>query len=272
MNTDSHFWIGNDHKICDDYACHSAENEPVPYVIVSDGCSESKNSDFGARILTRAAIETLPWFDTKDFGTMTIELAQKHQQALGLDSDALFATLLAASIVDNMVKVKVYGDGFVAFKTDHQITLYEISYPSGAPFYLNYQLYPDHKSYYIESTGLERIVTKYEIDIDSGYIILEEETIDGSEEPFVMERAIDSCSVVAVMSDGIGTFSALEQTATSKRYVPVDIEDVVLDLLSFKNHRGEFVHRRVQRFLETCNKNQMYHDDDISIGAIYLRS
>lgn len=269
MHTDSHFWIGNDHKVCQDYSL-AGEFEGKPYAIISDGCSDVKDSDFGARILARAAADSLPWFDTQDYGKITIELAQQHQRTLWLDSDVLFATLAVASVIDNRVVTKVYGDGYIAFKTEHQITLYEISYPSNAPYYLNYLVNENYRNSYI-SYGLNRIVTKYEIDIESSHIILKEEIYDQLEGPFVIERPIDSCFVVAVMSDGIGTFNILEQNSTSKQYIPVNIEDVIINLLAFKQYNGEFVYRRAQRFLEDCAKKNLGHDDDISIGAIYLK-
>jgi len=41
-------------------------------------------------------------------------------------------------------------------------------------------------------------------------------------------------------------------------------------LFSFKNFNGQFVQRRMNKFLKDCNKDNWYNADDISLGVIYL--
>ena len=48
---------GKTHKICEDYII-SGYN-PAPYIILSDGCSSSKNTDVGARVLCHVAKQYL---------------------------------------------------------------------------------------------------------------------------------------------------------------------------------------------------------------------
>src|SRR5215203_2249321 len=49
MNTDCFFNIGATHSVCQDYVVAS------PYLILSDGCSSSPDTDIGARLLVKAA-------------------------------------------------------------------------------------------------------------------------------------------------------------------------------------------------------------------------
>jgi len=48
MIADHHFCIGKTHKVCEDYATSGITEDGVTYAIASDGCSSSKDTDFGA--------------------------------------------------------------------------------------------------------------------------------------------------------------------------------------------------------------------------------
>ena len=52
--TDHLFWAGDSHKVNQDY-CLSGSKSGLHYAIVSDGCSSSPDTDFGSRILAKAA-------------------------------------------------------------------------------------------------------------------------------------------------------------------------------------------------------------------------
>ena len=65
MNADSAFRMGSTHAVCQDYAVASAWTAaahtdgaappPRPYIILSDGCSSTPDTDVGARLLVKAA-------------------------------------------------------------------------------------------------------------------------------------------------------------------------------------------------------------------------
>ena len=57
LQIDSYFTNGKVNKVCQDYVIHG--ETPVPYVILCDGCSSSKFTDVGARILAHSAKEAL---------------------------------------------------------------------------------------------------------------------------------------------------------------------------------------------------------------------
>jgi len=58
MHADHHYEIGSSHVACEDYAM-SGTQEGLTYAILSDGCSASKDSDVGARILCHLAKSAL---------------------------------------------------------------------------------------------------------------------------------------------------------------------------------------------------------------------
>ena len=68
----------------------------------------------------------------------------------------------------------------------------------------------------------------------------------------------DDIQIVAVMSDGVGTFDGMEW------YQVVD------ELMNFKNIKGHFVQRRMKRFMKDCQKKGVAPYDDVSVAAIYL--
>ena len=57
---DAHFVMGRGHSVCQDYALATARS-----AVVCDGCSSSRASDVGARVIALAAIRELraPAFD-----------------------------------------------------------------------------------------------------------------------------------------------------------------------------------------------------------------
>ena len=96
MNADHHFWMGKTHNVCEDYAM-SGTSGGVSYAIVSDGCSSSPDTDFGARILARAALKHIyqAW-SLEKYSDSVINTARSGALSLGLPQRALDATLLVA--------------------------------------------------------------------------------------------------------------------------------------------------------------------------------
>ena len=50
VHVDDFLHIGQTHNVCEDYIL--SDVDPFPYIVLSDGCSSSRDSDFGSRILT----------------------------------------------------------------------------------------------------------------------------------------------------------------------------------------------------------------------------
>ena len=74
--------------------------------------------------------------------------------------------------------------------------------------------------------------------------------------------------LVAVLSDGVHTF---QQKNVLGQMENVPLNEVLAQLMQFKNVKGEFVTRRCKRFLgKFCEKNGWAHYDDFSMAAVYV--
>jgi hypothetical protein len=105
MNTDFYLERGKDHAVCEDFAAAGSLGGHG-FALVSDGCSSSKEVDFGSRILVHAARDNLARllgsgasFDAVDFGEATIAKAGKVLGCFeGLPGSTLDATLILALV------------------------------------------------------------------------------------------------------------------------------------------------------------------------------
>jgi hypothetical protein len=105
MNTDFYLERGHDHPVCEDFA-GAGLVAGQGYALVSDGCSSSKDVDFGSRILVHAARDSLTPMLTAGSSFEAVPFAQatiaKARQVLGcfaaLPDSTLDATLLLALV------------------------------------------------------------------------------------------------------------------------------------------------------------------------------
>ena len=72
------------------------------------------------------------------------------------------------------------------------------------------------------------------------------------------------------MSDGVHSFYETQNLGTSIINADLSYVDVITEVLNFKNFNGQFMQRRLNRFLKFCQKNNWHHADDISFGTIYF--
>jgi len=284
MQADHAFTIGHSHKVCEDYA-RSGVTPPysgcsTAYAFVSDGCSGSKDTDVGARILVSGVEQSLfagRRVKATDDICAIIYSCVPVQRLLGLDEACLDATLLGV-YVDTRINVFGMGDGVIAFKMHSgDLVAFDILSPSGFP------LYP---SYFLNRSRLIGVQEEMRQDPERGwrvdYIREKGDTIEREERCF-WSRGLDlfvqsysrgdedpSCvddddfiETVAVFSDGVGSFVDENRQSVSQL-------DVVRELMAFKGYKGEFVKRRLQGFLRACAKRGWKHDDDLSMGAVYL--
>ena len=73
--------------------------------------------------------------------------------------------------------------------------------------------------------------------------------------------------LVAVASDGLCSF----QRRVGGAYEAVPLLQVLDKVLAFKGYQGEFVKRRMRRFLtQEAPLLGWHHDDDVSLAAIHV--
>lgn len=282
MNTDHHFVIGKTHKVCEDYAL-SGEVDGIHYAIVCDGCSSSPDTDFGARILARAALRHIKKSnDNKLFANLVSSTAETQAKSLGLPGHALDSTLIVVSCIKDYFYINMYGDGayhvekfyeketivgavhdgMKAIHTETIVSQYEKSMPYYLSYLLNKQL--DDKYWKINTS---RPVTYL------SYINMEyyDEKIERAQtSPWIYEEHHkDDVRFIAVMSDGVESFEQKLSSETSISTKSVQAIDVLKELVAFKGFKGEFVKRRMIRALKDFNAQGIHHNDDVSLAVIY---
>lgn len=291
MNSDSCFKIGNSHDICQDYALHGSIGDNFKFSIISDGCSASHEvtgqGDVGARIICFSAAISL----TKLIGQMTgipknfllensrilAELVMGKStelvSSMRVNPFSLDATLVVLLSDGKRVENIFYGDGAVALhKKNGEIVVYGISYPSGAPYYMNYIHNIARRDAYKAEFGcdinLTTVITnkdnnennrnmysKTSIDFDKYCVsVIPEDLI------------VDELDSISILSDGIMTYESLSNDG---RMDPIPYIQVTKELAVFKSSGANFLKRRFNRFNKlVAIPGKWTHYDDVSIASI----
>jgi hypothetical protein len=263
MNTDSFYKIGSTHKVCQDYAIHGPN-----YVIISDGCSGAKNVDVGSRIIARTAEKILKnKVDT--FENFYKRIAYQAESILvhtALNKDCLAATLLICMFDETLYNVSIVGDGifFGRKRETQEIELYIVTFLTGAPYYLLYEMSNVAKDLFFEKYGPKFRIDRFIFDKDNKLISTDVCNGEITKDSFWFGHIFDreGYDLVGVGSDGFTTINNADINITCERLVE--------ELFKFKNHTGEFVQRRCIRALKDFAAEGIVHTDDFSIGAIYV--
>ena len=240
MNSDATIDIGSTHAVCQDYAV-ARDN----YVILSDGCSSSPDTDIGARLLVRALDQLLSAHAASEIAALHADaagVALNWANLLGLPPQSVDATLLSAHVADDDLIVACSGDGVIILESQSgALDVRPISSPSGYPFYPSYLHQPDR---------LQEMVAH-----------------DRCTETIVVKLNAAAYKYVAIASDGLTSFFHTQQNANGKRVEPIRLDDVLAELWSFKNSNGAFVQRRLKRFKKDTH---WQHADDLALAVLHL--
>jgi len=255
MHSDACFVTGKTHPICQDYAF--AGEDEHPFGVVSDGCSSSLHTDIGARLLVHAFVSEIPSFRIVQNEALMIRVATSAAGAatvLNLPIECLDATLLCCSYISLDPLAMIVGDGVVACKyEDDSIAAWHVEYDHNAPEYASYRLDPKRQERYNNEFGPLKKVTKWST--TAGFTTT---TMISDFIQLLRFNLAEKPKVVAVMSDGVDTFESIPW------------HDVVVSLMDFKSTKGQFVQRRMKRFIKNCQKKGISPYDDVSMAAIYL--
>lgn len=275
MNSDCAFFIGADHKICQDYAVACNDGD-MSYVIIADGCSSSPDTDIGARFLVKAAETHISHIDVgknplpglEKYHQQSVQTAAISTKFLQLDPSCLDATILTVKAKGNRFVASCYGDGVVALaRRDGKLALYSIEFVEGYPQYVSYTLDEVRKNQFDDkrSTNFKEVTYQIIPDPDNNvHVELSENAIE-----FHCGQAEDyHCA--AVLSDGVHSFTETLETESSRTTRMVPMTEVVSLILAFKTTKGDFVYRRMQAFQKICATRRWQHHDDLSVGVIYL--
>lgn len=270
FNTDSYIEIGKSHNVCEDYALNGIIAKENPYIIVSDGCSSSKETDFGSRILAHSCRLSLfevyhhgmtdklnPFELTEYIKARTIHHAMVCIDSFNLPYSVCDATLLYAFIYKGTMIINGYGDGNIVLGyKGGKHTWNCLKYESGAPYYLSYEMdklrkreYMDNpnfggKKFYFEQKGTTQENTATcEFPVNENYSVL---------------GSYDEVQFISLSSDGVET------------YYPANTEEKINEMIAYKNNQGEFVKRRMKKLKRECDKDGVEHMDDVSCATIWI--
>ena len=279
MNADSAFRVGSTHAVCQDYAvagewAAAAGGEgappPRPYVILSDGCSSSPDTDTGARLLVKAAERLLRESggphadDIAGLHAGAARLALSWAELLGLRPQAVDATLLTAHVRGDELVVGCSGDGVVCLRTaEGGLDVYSVSYPGGYPVYPAYAHQPARLRVLADAGLTRKEVTRLR-SASAGERLRTEHVRGGVGLTEVFAVGAADYKFAALLSDGVHSF------VHAGRSEAVALEAVLPELVSFKNTRGAFAGRRMCGFLKDCLRKGWRHADDLSLAALHL--
>jgi len=273
MHSDSAFYIGNSHKVCQDYVFHKDTDEKS-MIWLADGCSSSPHTDFGSRLLVMSAHKAFENFnftseDQDEKLEYTLLNAEELQKGLGLPNQSLDATLLGIISDNEQFSVIAQGDGMVVKGyRDGSIVVYNLIYTKGYPYYLNYCPDKDGRfEQFFSMSGNQLKINCCSIDKNSNVTELEE--IYDTPSLFTLNDKIDEYRFIAVLSDGVTSFVSTEET-TSKVQKPIDYMKFIEEVVRMKNWNGEFVQRRMYKFLKDSEDRGWKHHDDFSMGMVYF--
>lgn len=255
---DSFVTMGKQHRVCEDYILSGYQ--PFQYIVLSDGCSSSKNTEMGARILCRLAklyitkhIEDPHEVNYNEMGSWIIYNAELIGKMLGLNESALDATLIISYVADNHVYIYMYGDGFVISQgEDGDILIDSVSFKNNAPYYLSYKLNKRKLDSYLSTNPhmMRCVVVDYR------------SSITKYNQPIIMSRNMNRVKKVLICSDGIDSF------LFEKNLEKYDLNELVKEILSFKTTKGEFLKRRMNRLInKDLTSKGVFNFDDVSVGA-----
>lgn len=272
MHADSCFFIGTTHTVCEDYALAGTAKDGRVFAAVSDGCSSSKHTDFGARFLTHAVARQAREFGDFHSDRVIWEAAGMARQ-VALPATCLDATLVFAleNPDSGVIEAWKTGDGVIAAKRrDGGLEVYATQFTHGAPNYLSYGLDDRRLQGYLRETQeAARTVRSWKTAPDYSGPPVTSEHAQAGMLPGYLKFPISTYELVVLMSDGVETFQVKERGAPKS----VDLLEVVDHLVSIKGYKGEFMRRRASAFLKKyCPKAGWSHADDLSVAAIYCGS
>lgn len=264
MQIDTFLTMGKGHKICEDYILSGTN--PLPYIILADGCSSSKATDMGARLLCflaqqyiRFRVPFTKYFQPSHYemGLWIIHNAELVGKQLGLPKNALDATLIIAykKFDSEQVRIHFYGDGCIVHFGPEYLSIREIKYSKNAPYYLSYKIDIERDELY---SGMEQKK------IIKNYIPIQSEQSFDYYVPSVWNYDINKeKNGLMIASDGLTSF-------IKNRLDLIPITDYANELFNFQTTKGEFLKRRINWLLKDLAKNNTYNYDDLSIGAFLL--
>lgn len=290
MHADHYYEIGSSHTACEDYAM-SGTQDGLSYAILADGCSSSKDSDVGARVLCHIAKNAMMYLHRqgrlKDehyvsdlfpsvLREMVVMKAIETRAFLGLPHEAFDATLLAAFCSEGYRRDPAwgyicFGDGVAVLRyPDGGSRVFRAEYESGAPYYLSYNMSKERDLAYRETYDQSRVNTITDFGPDGNKV----RRRTNRWEPFTdythfmsHDIVIDPPIQIVLFSDGVDSYEHFDEVGNR---TPRDCIDVVQEAMLYKSMSGEFVKRRMRAMGKSMAARSFKHYDDVSCAAVHI--
>lgn len=263
MNIDTFLQIGKQHKICEDYIIKGYD--PVPFIILADGCSSSKDTEMGSRILCYLAKQYIRYHSATSsynydiMGKWIIHNAEMTARQLGLKRECLDATLIIGYVLNDTVYVFIYGDGSLILESNEgDIEIYQVKFSNNAPYYLSYLLDQSRHNEYHNMKNDKQVIM-----YNSKWHITDIATL-AYDTQYIREIPFAKFPKILICSDGIDSFIVDDPTQQNPLH---NTSEIVPGFLSFKTTKGDFLKRRLQKEIKTLEKTGITHYDDLAVGA-----
>lgn len=293
MNLDTFLKIGHSHDICQDYILSG--DDPCPYIIIADGCSQAKDSDIGARILCHTALRYLKEhqsrlidLDGETMGQQIILDAWETKSKFYTKTDCLDATLIIAYKFGGYYHIYMYGDGVLQWREPNgQVNIRRIEYKPNAPAYLRYRIngFKNYKDSNVvafletqrDSYLRDNVMSDFNIHIHEGDVQDLMIASDGVES-FIFREELLYKTLYLNLKKRILNWDSQENlvdiaTLDHLQFNPSDPEigykDVVSEMMNFKLTKGAFLSRRVKKVMKEYLQKGFINDDDLSIGCFH---
>jgi len=262
-------------KNCQDYVLSG--NDPIPYLIVTDGCSGSRYTDVGARIIAHNAkkfIEKI--FNRTDLDLFeNTKLTQMFYENLGntvifnskkatdnIPIECLDSTLIVAFVYNDKVHVFMYGDGAIIYQSNTKgLNSIIPEFEGNAPYYLSYKcnikaeaLMERFASTFEGSKTLKYNLNCYDVDIKYSTQLFPYNN------PNIFSFDVSDLSMLMITSDGILSF-------TDRCNNPIDLSDIIKLFTDIKSKNGEFVKRRCNKVLSNLKDQDILNYDDLAVAT-----
>jgi hypothetical protein len=227
-------------------------------------------------LLVQSALNRFSLWGNQFNPRWVVEHAGVMANSINLPPQCLDATLMVAYQDGDQVHIVISGDGVVILRMrdSQEFFTYRYSFSNNVPGYLSYTLDPQRLETFFDPpydfpdpTGVRTLEKTW----GWGKPRYEATSLDPQDlNSFFVEISVHSSIIDLVMicSDGVESFQERQENGSLE---PVHFMEVAEQLSQIKKPRGEFVTRRMQKFLGSfCKKNNWTHSDDLAVAGIFM--
>lgn len=242
----------------------SGGDERFAAAIISDGCSSGGKTDVGARIIAHSTAIALAASPSLEKRTIDVDCRWadlRAKETLCLKTEDMLATCAYVAVSGRFAMGRIIGDGVMAcLDRMGRLFMNRIDWARNTPVYRAYEADDAYASFIAAHGGLGAMAVTQQIHVRSAVRdeLVRENTVEDALNGVCIDLDLSTIEHLAVFSDGVTQVDGM------------DWRDVVAELMAFKSTEGDFVKRRMNRFLKDCLKHGKGPIDDISMACIHI--